>query len=248
MISASILIGHYTSNMSKTPAQRNVTSACHDHITWSLWSPYILHAPHIDPILSLRACSPTQSPIPAPPSPPITTTATIHPLALLVVMATQPNHHTNLIRDTIISLAQYGLHFQNIDRPVINSSLHLLVHKILHHTLMGQSTTHICIDSTIPFTITKNRDEYNLYAHNQDLYQWLVQIPPRHTVDRYDNQLLPSPPLLFEVEEFQFTIERATSSYQEDIIQFLTFTERHTTMVQHPSIRPSHLLNASLAD
>ena len=45
------------------------------------------------------------------------------PLARLAEMDTQSDHHTNLIQDTIISMAQYGLHFWDTDQLHINTSL-----------------------------------------------------------------------------------------------------------------------------
>ena len=49
------------------------------------------------------------------------------PLARLVAMISQPNHHKNLIRDAIIGLTQYGLHLRDADQPLTSLSLQLFL-------------------------------------------------------------------------------------------------------------------------
>ena len=87
-------------------------------------------------------------------------------LARLVAMATQHNRHKNILRDTIIRLAQYGLHFKDAYQPVVATPLQLLLHEWPRHTLMGQSTSHPYTDSTNHFTIIENSNEHTSYAHN----------------------------------------------------------------------------------
>ena len=50
------------------------------------------------------------------------------PLARLAAIGTSPYQHRNLIRDAILSLAQFGLHYRDADEPVITNTLQLLLY------------------------------------------------------------------------------------------------------------------------
>ena len=43
------------------------------------------------------------------------------PLARLAAMESSPHQHRNLIRDAILSLARFGLHYRDADEPVITN-------------------------------------------------------------------------------------------------------------------------------
>ena len=60
-----------------------------------------------------------------------------------------------------------------------------------------------------------------------------------NTPDEY-----PAPQLLYEEDEIATAITTATTTYHHDIMEYLTFTEWRTTTSQHPTMRPSHPLNA----
>ena len=92
------------------------------------------------------------------------------PLARLAAMATQPNHHKKLIRDAIINLAQYGLHFRDTDQPNTFISLQLLLHTHTNRTLLEQPPSQPDTTSTSLFTITGDMEEHTPYSHNQDLH------------------------------------------------------------------------------
>ena len=51
------------------------------------------------------------------------------PLARLTAMIPTPFQNRNLIRDAIISLAQYGLRYRDADEPIITHTLQLLLHE-----------------------------------------------------------------------------------------------------------------------
>ena len=76
------------------------------------------------------------------------------PLVRLAAMIPIPSHNRNLIRDEIISLVQYGLHYWDADEPIINDTLQLLLHERPDKSLIGQPHTTKCCDSDSPFTIT----------------------------------------------------------------------------------------------
>ena len=63
------------------------------------------------------------SPGPAPKDPPMVPT---------------PSQHRNLIRDVIVILAQYGLHYRDPDELIITNTLQLLLHEHPDKTLLGQ--------------------------------------------------------------------------------------------------------------
>ena len=88
-------------------------------------------------------------------------------------MITQPNDHKNLIRDAIISLAQFGIHLRDADQPITSLSLQLLLHDQPDRTLLGQPPAQHDSTSTSPFTIIGDVEEHTPYSHNQDLHQWL---------------------------------------------------------------------------
>ena len=79
--------------------------------------------------------------------------------------------HRNLIRDTIVSLAQYGLHFQDTDEPVITNILQLLLREHPDYILLEQPHSNKYTDPNIPFTIVGNRLEHIPYTHNHDMHQ-----------------------------------------------------------------------------
>jgi len=95
------------------------------------------------------------------------------PLARLAAMIPTPSQNRNLIRDALISLAQYGLHYRDTDEPVITNTLQLLLHERTDKSLIGQPHTAKCCDSNNPFTITGNIQEHTPYSHNHELHQWL---------------------------------------------------------------------------
>ena len=167
-------------------------------------------------------------------------------LARLISMNTQPNQHHNLIRDDILSLVQYGIHFRNPDKPVLIITLQLLLHDLLQFTLLDQSLSHSPNINTSPFTITGDCHEHTPYAHNQDLHQWFDVQLSTDTVDQHDNQPLTPSPLLYEVEEFLTVVDEAMLSYYQDITHFLSFTEWRTTLRQHSTLRPTDLLSAPI--
>ena len=76
------------------------------------------------------------------------------PLARLSAIIPTPSQNRNLIRDAIIILAQYGLHYRDADEPVITNTRQLLLHKRPYKSLIGQPHTTKCCDSNSPFTIT----------------------------------------------------------------------------------------------
>ena len=67
-----------------------------------------------------------------------------------------PHQHRNLIRDAIVSLAEYGLHFRDEDEPVITITLQLLLYERLDRTLLGQPHSNKCTNSnsTTPLLAT----------------------------------------------------------------------------------------------
>ena len=77
------------------------------------------------------------------------------PMVRLSTMSPYPNHYRYLIRDAIISLAQYGLYFRDTDEPSTAISLQQLLYitHLIVPFLDNQSTT----SSPPPFTITGNR-------------------------------------------------------------------------------------------
>ena len=87
-------------------------------------------------------------------------------MACLAEMAHFSNHHKNLIRDALISLAQCGLHFRDIDQPVITNTIHLLLYELSEQTFLGQPTSITFTDSNSPFKIKGDRDEHTHYAYN----------------------------------------------------------------------------------
>ena len=122
------------------------------------------------------------------------------PLARLAAMIPTPSQHRNLIRDAIISLAQYGLHYRDADEPVITNTLQMLLHERPDKSLLGQPHTTKCCDSNSPFTITGNIQEHTPYSHNHDLHQWL-RLASRHPFTAIGQYDMPPPPLLYELEE-----------------------------------------------
>ena len=118
-------------------------------------------------------------------------------LARLAVMDATSYQHCNLIRDAIVSLAQYGLHFRNADEPIITNTLQLLLHKQPDRILLGQSHSNGCADSNSQFTIVGNRLEHTPYFHNHKLHQWLKTTTHHTTARVIDNR--PPPPLLYEI-------------------------------------------------
>ena len=93
------------------------------------------------------------------------------PLDRLVAMISQPNHHKNLIRDAIISLTPYGLHFRDADQPLTSLSLQLFLHYHPARTLLRQPPAQHDTASTRPFVITGDVEKHTPYSHNQDLHQ-----------------------------------------------------------------------------
>ena len=146
-------------------------------------------------------------------------------LACLSAMTTRPNNRKNLIRDAIISLAQYGLHFRDIDKPVLTITLQLLLYDQYQHILLDQLFFNPLTILTSPFTITGDRNELIPYALNQNLHQWLDKKISDYTVDQHDNQPLLSPPSLYKVEELLTVIDQATLFYHQCVVLFLSFIE-----------------------
>ena len=58
------------------------------------------------------------------------------PLARLVSMGDTSHQHRNLIRDSIVSLVQFGIHYRDADEPVITNTLQLLLHSRPDSTLL----------------------------------------------------------------------------------------------------------------
>ena len=90
-------------------------------------------------------------------------------LVLLIVMATYRNHHTNLIQDDIFSLEQYGLHSQDVDQPVITTSLQLILHILvpsqLALLLLLEIWTNIhCMCTIRPFTNGSTTCHYDIMS------------------------------------------------------------------------------------
>ena len=165
-------------------------------------------------------------------------------LVRLAPMISQPNHHKNLIRDAIISLAQYGLHFRDDYQLLTSLSLQLLLHGHPARTLLGKPPAQHDTTSTSPFDITGNFEEHAVYSHNQDLHQWLdIHLLRQATHATYDT--LP-PLLLYDIDHLQSTVVRATLIYQQDLILFLSFTKWRTTLGQYPTRTPTHPLNTPL--
>ena len=93
------------------------------------------------------------------------------PRERLAAMSTSSRQHRNLIRDAILSLAQFGLDYCDADEPVITNTLQLLLHRRPDKTLLGQPNTHTIVDTNSPFTIHGNFLEHTPYSHNQELHQ-----------------------------------------------------------------------------
>ena len=158
-------------------------------------------------------------------------------------MVSQSNDHKNLIRDAIISFAQFGLHFRDADQPITSLSLQLLLHGHPDGTLLDQPSAQHKTTSNSPFTITGNVEEHTSYSHNQDLHQWLdTHLIHTPTYTKYDT--IPPAPLLYDIDHLQATVVRATLSYRQDLVLFLSFTEWRTTLGQYPTRTPNHPLNA----
>ena len=165
------------------------------------------------------------------------------PLARLAAMIPRPNDHKNLIRDAIISLAQFGLHLRDADQPITSISLQLLLHDQPDKTLLGQPSPKHATTSNSPFTITGDVEEHTPYSHNQDLHQWFdTHLIHTHRHMEYDT--IPPAPLLYDTDHLQATFVHATLIYKQDLQLFLTFTEWRTTIAQHPTQTPTHPLNA----
>ena len=95
------------------------------------------------------------------------------PLASLAARGDTPHQHRNLIRDSIASLAQFGIHYRDADGPIITNTLKLLLHSRPNGTLLQQLITNRLADSNISFTIIGNKQEHTPYSHNHELHQWL---------------------------------------------------------------------------
>ena len=133
-------------------------------------------------------------------------------MAHLATIVPTPSHHRNLICDSIISLAQYRLHYRNTDEPIITNTLHLLLHERPDKSLLGQPHTIKCYDSNSPLTITDNLLEHTPYAHNHGLHQWL-RVVLRHPFTDNGHHTVHPPLLLYEVEKIGVTFARATESF-----------------------------------
>ena len=168
------------------------------------------------------------------------------PLARLAAMGTSSHQHCNLIRDAILSLAQFGLHYRDADEPVITNTLQLLLHCRPDKKLLGQPNTHTIADTNSPFTIHKDVLEHTPYSHNQELHQWL-----KSTTTTYPNIVysdIPPPPLLYEVDKIDDAIIQTSSTYHHDLTHYLAFAEWRTTRSQHPTMHPSHFLDAPASE
>ena len=146
------------------------------------------------------------------------------PMARLAAMVHTPSHHRNLIRDVIVSLAQYGLHYSDADEPTITRTLQLLLHERPDKSRFGQPHTTRCCDLNSPFTITCNLLEHTSHSHNHELHQWLRITSRYHFTDIGHHDMQP-PPLLYKVDEIGEAFTRATESFHRDITQYLSFTE-----------------------
>ena len=51
-------------------------------------------------------------------------------------MGDTSHQHRNLIRDSIVSLVQFGIHYRDADEPVITNTLQLLLHSRPDSTLL----------------------------------------------------------------------------------------------------------------
>ena len=163
-------------------------------------------------------------------------------------MSPHPNQHRNLIRDAIVSLAQFGLHFRDADEPILAISLQLLLHHTLEYTVLGQPNTLTGTTSNSPFTIKGNSTGHLPFAHKQDLHLRLDAMIQRYSMNQHLNHPSAPPLLLYKLPELLSTIDQATLCYQQDIIQFLQFAEWCTTLSQHPTHMPTNPLTAPITD
>ena len=74
-----------------------------------------------------------------------------------------PQQHHNLIRDDIVSLAQYSIHYRDADELVITDTLQLMLHDRSGRTLFGQSYSNNCTDLNIPFNIVRKWHKHTAY-------------------------------------------------------------------------------------
>ena len=126
-------------------------------------------------------------------------------------MSPSPHQHRNLIRDAILSLAQFGLHYRDADEPVLTNTLQLLLYRRQDKTLLGQPNTHAILDTNSPFTIHGNVLEHTPYSHYQELHQWLKS--PTATYPHVACDDIAPPPLLYEVDEVDDAITQAADTY-----------------------------------
>ena len=130
---------------------------------------------------------------------------------------------------------------------MITNTLQILLPGRLDKTLLDHSYTNAYVDSNSPSTITGNRLEHSPYSHNRELHQWL-KTTTHHNTQQCDYDNYPPPLLLYDIEEIDAVTTQATTTYHDDITQYLTFTEWRTTTSQHTTMRPSHPLHSPLSD
>ena len=128
-------------------------------------------------------------------------------MARLSTMSPHPKQHRNLLRDAIISLAQFGLHFRDTDEPIITISLQQLLHNTYNCTVLGQSLPTTCTSSSSSFIITGNRTGYLPFAHKQDLHLWLEDMIPLYSVNQHHHHLFAPSLLIYELSELISTID-----------------------------------------
>ena len=156
-------------------------------------------------------------------------------------MGTSPHQHRNLIRDAILILTQFGLHYRDADELVITNTLRLFLHGRPDKTLLGQPNNHTIADANSPFTIHGNVLEHTPYSHNYELHQWITSTTTT-SYPHTDYSALPPPLLLYEVEEIDEAITQASNTYHHDLTYYLALAEWRTARSQHPTMYPSHPL------
>ena len=132
----------------------------------------------------------------------------------LSTMSPHPNQHRHLIRDEILSLAQFVLHFRDTDELIIAITLQRLLHDTSNCTVYDQTLLTTSTTPNSPFTIIGNKTGQLSFAHKQDLHLWLEAVIPLYSMNQQHIHLSAPSPLLFELPELLSTIGQATICYQ----------------------------------
>ena len=137
-------------------------------------------------------------------------------MARLAIITPVQSHRRNLTRDVIVSLAQYGMHYRDVDEPITTNTLQLLLYKRPVKTLLGQPHTNKCSDSNSTFNIQ---------------------------VTSLNTRLIPTSMNSTSGSESHRDIHSLTTEmifYRLHLTHYLSFTEWRTIISQHPAISPSH--------